>query len=77
MSFTSLTELIERAEKEHTSIAQIMLDTEREQKGISKELLIKNMALQFDVMEEAVRKGTASPVKSRTGLTGGDGYRVY
>lgn len=77
MSFTSLTELIERAETEHTSIAQIMLDTEREQKGISKELLIKNMALQFDVMEEAVRKGTASPVKSRTGLTGGDGYRVY
>jgi L-serine dehydratase len=77
MSFTSLTELIERAEKEHTSIARIMLDTERDQKGISKELLIKNMAVQFDVMEEAVRKGTASPVKSRTGLTGGDGYRVH
>jgi L-serine dehydratase len=77
MSFTSLTELIERADKEYTSIAHIMLATEKEQKGISEEMLIKNMALQFDVMEEAVRKGTASPVKSRTGLTGGDGYRVH
>jgi L-serine dehydratase len=72
MPFTSLTELIERAEKEQTTIAQIMLTTEMEQKGLSKDQLIKNMAFQLDVMEEAVRKGTSNPVTSRTGLNGGD-----
>ena len=35
------------------------------------------MAEQLDVMIDAVRKGTESPVMSRTGLTGGDGNRVY
>ena len=35
------------------------------------------MSEQLTVMEEAVRKGTTSPVMSRTGLTGGDGHRLY
>ncbi len=35
------------------------------------------MSEQFMVMEEAVRKGTMSSVMSRTGLTGGDGNRLY
>ncbi|ULT59349.1 L-serine ammonia-lyase, iron-sulfur-dependent, subunit alpha [Neobacillus drentensis] len=76
MSFTSLKELIELAEKGNTTIAQIMLKTEEEQKGIPKHQLLEKMLEQLGVMEEAVRKGTESPVKSRTGLTGGDGYRM-
>src|SRR4051812_46163140 len=76
MSFTSLKELIELAEKGNTTIAQIMLKTEEEQKGIPKEQLLEKMSEQLGVMEDAVRKGTENPVKSRTGLTGGDGYRM-
>ncbi|MEH7094447.1 L-serine ammonia-lyase, iron-sulfur-dependent, subunit alpha [Neobacillus vireti] len=76
MSFTSLKELIELAEKGNTTIAQIMLKTEEEQKGIPKYQLLEKMSEQLGVMEDAVRKGTESPVMSRTGLTGGDGYRV-
>ncbi|TWE08102.1 L-serine dehydratase [Neobacillus bataviensis] len=76
MSFTSLQELIELAEKENTTIAEIMLKTEEEQKGIPKHQLLEKMAELLEVMEEAVRKGTESPVMSRTGLTGGDGYRL-
>ena len=40
-------------------------------------MIIEKMADQLTVMEEAVRKGTKSAVMSRTGLTGGDGNRLY
>ena len=77
MSFTNLKELIERAEKENTTISELMIKTEEEQKGYSRQILLNKMAEQFTVMEEAVRKGTSSAVMSRTGLTGGDGNRLY
>ncbi|MEH7333496.1 L-serine ammonia-lyase, iron-sulfur-dependent, subunit alpha [Neobacillus drentensis] len=77
MSFTSLRELIELAEKEKTTIADLMINTEVQQKGDPRETILEKMAEQFAVMEEAVRKGTMSPVMSRTGLTGGDGHRLH
>ena len=77
MSFTSLKELIELAEQEKTTISELMIKTEVEQKGFPRETIIEKMSEQLTVMEEAVRKGTMSPVMSRTGLTGGDGNRLY
>lgn len=77
MSFTSLKELVELADNQHTTIANLMLITEEQQRSIARNTLLKKMAEQLDVMEEAVRKGTSTLVMSRTGLTGGDGYRVY
>ncbi|MCQ6279029.1 L-serine ammonia-lyase, iron-sulfur-dependent, subunit alpha [Bacillus sp. EB600] len=77
MSFTSLQGLIELAEKENTKIFELMIKTETEQRGYSRQILLDKMAEQFTVMEEAVRKGTSSDVMSRTGLTGGDGHRLY
>ena len=77
MSFTSLRELMELAEKEKTTIADLMIYTEVQQKGDPRETILEKMTEQFAVMEEAVRKGTMSPVMSRTGLTGGDGHRLH
>jgi L-serine dehydratase len=77
MTFTSLKELIELAEQDKTTIAELMIKTEVQQKRYPRETIIENMAEQFTVMEESVRRGTTSPVMSRTGLTGGDGYRLY
>ncbi|MDQ6599058.1 L-serine ammonia-lyase, iron-sulfur-dependent, subunit alpha [Bacillus salipaludis] len=77
MSFMSLRELIELAEQQSITIAELMIQTEIQQKNISREAIIEKMAEQFTVMEEAVRKGTTSAVMSRTGLTGGDGYRLH
>ena len=77
MSFTSLRELMELTEKEKTTIADLMINTEVQQKGDPRETILEKMAEQFAVMEEAVRKGTKSPVMSRTGLTGGDGHRLH
>ncbi len=77
MSFKSLKELIELSKKEHITISQLMIITEVEQRGYSKEKILEEMAKQFTVMEEAVRQGTRHAVMSRTGLTGGDGHRLY
>lgn len=77
MSFTNLQELIGMAEQENTTIAELMIKTEEVQKGLSRETIIEKMSEQFTVMEEAVRRGTQSPVMSRTGLSGGDGNRLY
>jgi L-serine dehydratase len=77
MSFTNLKELIEMAEQEKVTISELMIRTEIEQKGSPRETIIEKMSEQLTVMEEAVRKGTRSPVMSRTGLTGGDGNRLY
>ncbi|NYE05752.1 L-serine dehydratase [Bacillus niacini] len=77
MSFTSLRELMELAENKKITIADVMITTEIQQKGDPRETILEKMAEQFAVMEEAVRKGTMSPVMSRTGLTGGDGHRLY
>ncbi|MFZ7942409.1 MULTISPECIES: L-serine ammonia-lyase, iron-sulfur-dependent, subunit alpha [Bacillaceae] len=77
MSFSSLKELIELAKTEKTTIYELMINAEIEQKGYDRKTIIEKMAKQFTVMEEAVREGTTSSVMSRTGLTGGDGYRLH
>lgn len=76
MAFSSLNELLTRATKEQKKVYQIMLETEENQTGETRTQLMTKMAFQFDVMEEAVRKGTYTQVESKSGLTGGDGYRV-
>jgi L-serine dehydratase len=77
MSFTNLQELIGMAERENTTISELMIKTEVGQQGLPRETIIEKMSEQLTVMEEAVRKGTQSPVMSRTGLTGGDGNLLY
>ncbi|GAA4070126.1 L-serine ammonia-lyase, iron-sulfur-dependent, subunit alpha [Amphibacillus indicireducens] len=77
MTFTNLAEIIDSAEKQQTTIASLMIEKEVKQTGLIKEAIIEKMANQFDVMEESVRKGTLTSVQSRTGLTGGDGHRLF
>jgi L-serine dehydratase len=77
MAFTHLHELIKLAEDRKTSIGRLMLEVEKEQSGRSESEILAQMERQFEVMEEAVRKGIKEPIKSRSGITGGDAYRVY
>jgi L-serine dehydratase len=76
MAFTHIHELIRLSNEKKTSIARLMLEVEKEQTNCSEEDILERMTRQFDIMEEAARKGTNEPVRSRTGLTGGDAYRV-
>jgi L-serine dehydratase len=77
MAFTHLHELIRLAEERKTSIGRIMLEVEKEQSGRPESEILARMERQFQVMEEAVRRGIQAPVHSRSGITGGDAFRVY
>lgn len=77
MAFTQLQELIKQAEEKKISISKLMLETEQENTGCSEAEILEKMEQQFSVMEDAVRKGIQQPIMSRSGMTGGDGYRVF
>lgn len=76
MSFTSLNDLIQIAEREGTPIYEQMIRNELELRGIEREQMMSEMQAQFQVMIQSVRQGTLLETKSKTGLTGGDGYRL-
>ncbi|QQE77531.1 L-serine ammonia-lyase, iron-sulfur-dependent, subunit alpha [Alicyclobacillus sp. SO9] len=76
MAFKRLHELIALANEKEVTIAKLMLETEKEHTGVSEEEILSNMSRQFDIMEEAARKGVEQPVHSKTGLSGGDAYLV-
>ncbi|PWI57026.1 L-serine ammonia-lyase, iron-sulfur-dependent, subunit alpha [Sulfoacidibacillus thermotolerans] len=76
MSFQYLHELIALAESRKVSIAQVMLAVEEEQTGRTSEQILQQMEKQFTVMEASARKGVEQPIRSRSGLTGGDAYLV-
>lgn len=76
MEFTALYEFIKLANEKHISLGQLMLEVEMEESGRPEQEILDLMSRRFDIMEEAARKGTEMPIQSRTGLTGGDGYRI-
>lgn len=77
MAFSHLSQLVKLAEEHQVPISKIMLEVEKEQSGLSEEQILERMVRQFDVMEEAVRKGVHEPILSRSGIAGGDAYRVH
>lgn len=77
MSFTSIKNLVDEAKEKKIRISQVMIQNEMELRGISEEQMIAAMEEQFEVMIESVRKGTSEAVMARTGITGGDGYRLF
>lgn len=76
MAFTNLQKLMKLAESRNITIGKLMLETEAEQSGRSESDILAQMEKQFEVMEASARKGIHEPIKSRSGLTGGDAYQV-
>ena len=76
MSFTSLKALIQLCKELDKPIYQVMLDTEVESENIPQDQLLEKMSRQFDIMIESVRKGTSQPTMTKTGLAGGDGFKL-
>lgn len=69
--FKNVAELVELAESQGISIAEVMIRQEMEISEASREAVRERMGRNLDVMEQAVAKGLAG-VKSLSGLTGGD-----
>ncbi|HHX22411.1 MAG TPA: L-serine ammonia-lyase, iron-sulfur-dependent, subunit alpha [Thermoanaerobacterales bacterium] len=77
MSLRTLEEMITLAETQKVNISTVIKDMESKEMGISVEKLTNRMKEYFQVMKETAQKGTKKPVSSLSGVTGGEGYRLW
>lgn len=74
--FYTIKELVEQAERDFSgSVSELMIATEIELSGRSREEILSLMTRNLEVMLESVKKGL-DPAKSLSGLTGGDAYKM-
>ncbi|RDU24993.1 L-serine ammonia-lyase, iron-sulfur-dependent, subunit alpha [Anaerosacchariphilus polymeriproducens] len=76
MEFDSIQQLLTMAEKEKLTISELTLQTQAQQCECSEEEIYDQMAENLHVMLEAIKNGSVKDIKSTSGLTGGDGWRM-
>jgi len=76
LSYESISELYKTAEAQHKRIREIVLEDQAVQLEQPEEALIRQMEENLTVMLEAIENGSKPGVKSTSGLTGGDAYRL-
>lgn len=75
-TYELISELCKEAEARHKRIGDIVLEDQAVQLEQSEEELIRQMDENVTVMLEAIENGSKAGVKSTSGLTGGDAYRL-
>ena len=76
LSYESISELYKTAGALHKRIREIVLEDQAAQLEQPEEALIRQMEKNLTVMLEAIENGSKPGVKSTSGLTGGDAYRL-
>lgn len=77
ISFNSIAELVELAQKANCPISQIVIQWEMENNFVAEEKQRAMMLRNWQVMEESLKRGLANYEKSVSGLTGGDAVKLY
>lgn len=72
MVFRTIAELVERCQTENKTISEVMILTEINESGKSREEVWKLMEKNLVIMDEAVQRGLSEDKRSSSGLTGGD-----
>lgn len=75
--YTSIEELVTLAQKQQISLGKLVLADQSAQLEITQEALLHTIDQRLTVMEEAARNGLREDIRSTSGLTGGDGWRMY
>lgn len=76
LNYHSLSALIETANACGMAVSTLVLRQQARQLEQSEESLYETMRQSYAVMADAVRAGTAPGVRSASGLSGGDAYRM-
>ena len=74
--YKSVEELCVEAEKQGTTISEVVLADQAEEMEITPEELFSRMKNNLDVMQKAVEEGRKPDLKSASGLTGGDAHKM-
>ena len=77
MVIGSVETLIQLAHDNNSSIGQAMVKQEAALKQISEEDVLAQMKHNWQVMKESIATGIKNPQKSKGGLIGGEGRRLY
>ena len=77
ISFNSIAELVELAQKANCAISQIVIQWEMENNFVAEEKQRAMMLKNWQVMEESLKRGLTNYEKSVSGLTGGDAVKLY
>ena len=76
MKYDSLRALVERAEAEQTAIRELVIRDEAAELECSCEEVFERMRRNLQVMRESVVSGMERDVRSTSGLTGGDAWKM-
>lgn len=75
LTYTSIAELVEAAEKSGKKISELVLADQAESLEQSPKALFDKMSTDLDVMIDAVKFGKRKDQRSTSGLTGGEGWK--
>lgn len=76
LEYTSIAELVAAAEEAETTISALVIQDQAEQMEESPAALIERMSDNLQVMEDAACMGVDEQLRSTSGLTGGDAWRM-
>ena len=76
LNYESISELWKTAEAQHVPVSALVLEDQAAQFEQPQEALIRQMEQNLTVMLEAIENGSKADVKSTSGLTGGDAYKL-
>jgi L-serine dehydratase len=75
-TFYSLSSIILAAEKSGRTISSLVLSEQAEEFQKTEEEIFSRMEKQYRVMEECIEPGTKETIRSTSGLTGGDAFKM-
>ena len=76
LKYLSIAELVDAATAHGESISQIVLRDQAEQMDEEPQVLFHKMREYYHVMQESIQKGADPDIKSTSGLTGGDAWKL-
>lgn len=76
LEYNSIKELIDAANSAHKKISEIVIADQALAMESSEEFIFNKMSESFDVMCEAAECGQAENLRSMSGLTGGEGFKM-
>ena len=76
MKYDALRELVQRAEAQQVSLGEVILRDEAEELGIDRDEVFQRMRHSLHVMQESVQSGMEKDLRSTSGLTGGDAWKM-
>ena len=75
-NYSSVASLIQAAEKNNLPVSALVLSQQAQQIELDEKTVYEKMASNFQVMKECIEPGCDEHLKSTSGLTGGDAFKL-